>query len=34
MSKLRNILKEEYTKKESTVAPDSLMAMIEEIMAR
>ena len=33
MSKLRNILKEEYTKKESTVAPDSLMAMIEEIMA-
>ena len=33
MSKLRNILKEEYTKKENTVTPGSLMAMIEEIMA-
>jgi hypothetical protein len=33
MSDLRNILKEEYTKKERTITPDSLLAMIEEIVA-
>ena len=33
MSDLRNILKEEYTKRERTVTPHSLMGMIEEIMS-
>jgi len=33
MSELRNILKEEYTKKESTITSKSLMAMIEEVMS-
>ena len=32
MSDLRNILKEEYIKKERRITPDSLVAMIEEIM--
>ena len=32
MSDLRSILKEEYIKKERTITPDSLMALIEEIM--
>jgi len=33
MSDLRNILKEEYTKKERAISPRVLMEMIEEIMA-
>jgi len=32
MSDLRNILKEEYTKKEGVVTPQTLMEMIEEVM--
>jgi hypothetical protein len=32
MSNLRNILKEEYTKKERTIAPQTLMEMVEEVM--
>ena len=32
MSDLKNILREEYTKKARTVTPDILMAMIVEIM--
>ena len=33
MSDLRNILEEEYRKKERTIAPQSLMKMVEEIMS-
>ena len=33
MSDLRNILREEYNKKERTITPDNLVALIEEIMA-
>ena len=32
MSELRNILKEEYTKKDNTIAPDALMEMIENTL--
>ena len=32
MSELRNILKEEYTKKNNTITPASLMEMVEEIL--
>ena len=33
MSDLRSILKEEYIKKERTITPDNLMAMIERVMS-
>jgi hypothetical protein len=33
MSELRSILKEEYVKKQNTISPDNLVALIEEIMA-
>ena len=32
MSDLKNILKQEYNKKENTISPESLVAMIEEVM--
>lgn len=32
MDDLRNILKEEYAKKESTITPDSLMSLVETVM--
>ena len=32
MSDLGNILKEEYIKKERTIAPQTLMEMVEEVI--